>query len=155
MRYGWTALLLAAWPAIGLADDTAGDMAGVWKIGCTDGPCQAYFSVQAEGKALLTWSLLHDKAAGRDVAVLRLPVRVALPPGAQLSAGATKLSLPFQFCDPEACTAIGVIEPAMRDALAAATTARIAWFAYGQPQPLSYEVPITGFSDALARLAAR
>lgn len=145
-------VLLCLSPFAALAQD---DMVGTWKISCEDGPCQAFFAVQKEGQELLAWSLLHDKQAGHDVAVLRLPVGAALPPGVRITVGTAQAQLPFQFCDPNSCTAIAVLDAPMKAALGSAEKAQVAWYVYGQPQATAVEVPVNGFSDAMARLAAR
>jgi invasion protein IalB len=140
--------------ALALPAAAQAQQAGKWRVSCDEGPCQAYFSVLKDGKPLLSWSMVRDPKTENVVAMLRLPVMVALPPGAQILVGDKTIPAGFQFCDGTGCTAVALLDAPGLKALQAAPKARVAWFAYGAAAATTVELEIDGLTEALGLLAS-
>lgn len=144
--------VLGAVPAI--AQD---NQHGIWRIDCSQGPCQAFFNIKPDGAdaPVLLWAILNDPQAKRMNALIRVRPGVALPPGMQLEIGDQTETLAYQVCDPEWCTAIMILNEEWRSALEGAETARIGTIPYGGSQPRVMEVPVTGAKSAMDALETR
>lgn len=129
---------------------------GVWRVSCDEGPCQAFFTIQRDGSEIVSWSIVGDRTKGDASMLIRVPVNTALVPGlAVLASEDETFTMPFQFCNDTGCTAIARITDEMRAALGDKTMVRIAFYPYGQPEPLAYEVPVEGFDDVVGRLTSK
>lgn len=128
-------------------------MIEAWKITCEGGPCRAFFSLTRENDVVLTFALLRDRVADKVTAVIRVPTGVALPPGLRLEIEPeNSLDGAFQVCEADGCTAILPLDAAAQAALATKTTVRVLFVSYGEANPVAFEVPITGFAEALDAL---
>lgn len=129
---------------------------GVWRYSCDGGPCQIYFSVKApeSDETLVSMAVLHDPRNDSGSLMVEVPSLVALPPGLRLDVGSTQKDIPYQFCRPEGCVAILVLDQDVLENLSNATMAGVTFIRYGRTEPELYEVPANGFSEAYARLKA-
>lgn len=129
---------------------------GVWRYSCDGGPCQIFFSVKAPDSdtTLVSMAVLHDQTSDTGSLMVEVPTIVALPPGLQFEAVDTTEQVPYQFCRPEGCVAILVLNADVIDDLSEAETATVSFIRYGSNEPEKYEIPAAGFADAYRRLRA-
>ena len=151
-------LAAAALLTVGLAQTASaqeGENAGVWRLTCDTGVCQAFFNIANEGSEdpFIGWSILYSTDGDFYSIIIKTPTLVALPPGVRLwFPNGDFANIPFQVCDGMNCQAVAVLEDRVRKGLSGNSTAKVAFTIYGEPEPKAYEVPIDGFDEALERL---
>lgn len=130
-----------------------GQMFGTWKITCENGPCRAFLTLQHDGADVLTWQLLADRTTKATSMLLTVPGGTALPPGVRVwVSDATNFQIPFQVCDASGCIAAAAIATDMATAIGAVDAVKVSYIRYGKQAPLTYEVPVAGFADALQQM---
>lgn len=143
----------AAAPFAPVLAQTEGALRGIWKITCENGPCRAFVNIRQGDEIVVSWSLLRDPGRDEVSSLIRVPILVALPPGLRIYVDDTTFyDVPFQVCDLDGCTAIWVMDAAIQEAIASRETVRVAFIRYGQSKTFAYEVPVTGFTEALEAL---
>ncbi len=133
----------------------AQERVGVWELTCDSGLCQAFINVKdpKADKVLLTWSIFYTEAQDTYSMIVRTPVRVALRPGVRVWLKDQDFAdIPYQVCDGAGCEAVAVLSSRIRNGLSAKEKTNLAFIRYGSAEPDIYEVPITGFGEALASL---
>lgn len=147
-------LMLSATTAVAQTESAAEDeILGIWKISCEAGPCQAFMNIRSGEEDIVAWSILADPKEQTATALVRVSLDVALPPGIRVVPNdGEAMTIPFQFCRENGCTAIARLTEDMQSALSASDELELIYFAYGQSSPYAYKIPFTGFGDALARL---
>ena len=130
-----------------------GQMFGTWKVTCENGPCRAFMTLQKDGTDVLTWQLLVDRSTKARSMLLTVPNVTALPPGVRIWVNeASNFQIPFQVCDASGCIAAAVIAPEMATAIGGVGKVRVSYVPYGAQSPVTYEVPVNGFGEALAQM---
>lgn len=132
-----------------------GDRKGIWTLSCGTGLCQAFMTIEAEGKDILSWTITANPERNLVSMLLSAPVGTALPPGIRFwTAAETYFDVPFQVCDPNACTAVAVVDAKMRQAIAGTKAVRVSYYVYGKADPIVFDAAVEGFPDAVAALEA-